>query len=371
VRAEILSDVDALDAIADEWDALAVELGRPLAAPAWQIAWWRNAAPPSAALAVVAVRSGDALAGIAPFFVEPYGGLTRARLTAAGVSVRNDILARRGAGPDVASAIAETFQAGPVRPDLVSLEGVYGRPAWARALASTWVRADAYPEWQMPGPVLSMDGRTYDGWFASRSRNFRQQMRRDRRRVEQAGGRFRMTTTAEELRRDLAAFARLHRARWEDRGGSATLSEAIVAMLIETAERQNLPERFQLWSLEIDGEIVSSHLFLAAGGEVSYWLGGFDERWSHVRPSIQTILVALEHAWSQGARRMDLGPGGHAYKYRFAEGDEPAEWWNVVPAGPRRVRATAFALGRRARKEIGARIPGPVRERLRRIVRAA
>jgi CelD/BcsL family acetyltransferase involved in cellulose biosynthesis len=370
VRAEILSDVDALDAIAGDWDALAVELGRPLATPAWQIAWWRNVAPPSAALAVVAVRDGHALAGIAPFFVERYGGLTRARMTATGVSVRNDILARRGAEPDVASAIAEAFQAGPVRPDFLSLEGVYGRPAWARGLASAWSRADAYLEWRMPGPVLSMDGRTYEGWFASRSRNFRQQMRRDRRRVEQAGGRFRMTT-AEELPRDLAAFARLYRARWGDRGGSAPLSAGIVAMLTETAERQNLTERFQLWSLEIDGEIVSSHLFLAAGGEVSYWLGGFDERWSHVRPSIQTILVALEHAWSQGARRMDLGAGGQAYKYRFAEGDEPAEWWNVVPAGPRRVRATAFALGRRARKEVGARLPDPVRERLRRMIRAA
>ena len=66
VDGELLTDVGELKARASEWDELAVEAGRPYCTPAWQLAWWRHAAPANALLRAIVVRDGDAVIGIAP-----------------------------------------------------------------------------------------------------------------------------------------------------------------------------------------------------------------------------------------------------------------------------------------------------------------
>jgi CelD/BcsL family acetyltransferase involved in cellulose biosynthesis len=222
----------------------------------------------------------------------------------------------------------------------------------------------------MPAPVLELgarSGSTYEDWFGGRSRNFRQQMRRDRRRLEEEGARFRMTSDVEDLERDVGRFAELHHGRWRGRGGSGSFTPRVHRALVEVGRRLLPSGRFRLWNLETASAPVASHLFLAAGGEVSYWLGGFDERWSSLRPSLQTILVAIEDAWRRGERRMDLGAGGQPYKYRFAESDDVVVWTHVVPPGRRSLVARSLLAVRRGRRELSARLP----DRARTAIRAA
>ena len=83
LRAEVIDDLAVLRRWETEWDALAVAAGRPFSAPAWMLAWWRRAAPGGAELRVVVATDGDALVGVAPFYVErAYGGLARYRVVA-------------------------------------------------------------------------------------------------------------------------------------------------------------------------------------------------------------------------------------------------------------------------------------------------
>jgi len=107
VRSEMVRDVDALAGLAPEWAALwAASATRPVTLhPAWIDAWWATLGG-EGELAVVAVRDGDALVGLAPFYlVPPRGGALRARelrLVGDGVvGARRAVLVRAGAEPAV------------------------------------------------------------------------------------------------------------------------------------------------------------------------------------------------------------------------------------------------------------------------------
>ena len=139
----------------------------------------------------------------------------------------------------------------------------------------------------------------------------------------------------------LRAFAALHYERWRARGGSGVLDPQIEAMLAEVADELLESERFRLWSIETEGRAISSAIFLAAGGEASYWLGGFDETWSAYAPALETVRAALEHAWKIGDRMIDFGPGGQRYKYTFADRQDFVGRVDLVPKSSRYLRARA------------------------------
>jgi hypothetical protein len=61
------------------------------------------------------------------------------------------------------------------------------------------------------------------------------------------------------------------------RGGSGVLSRRVERMLEAASVDLVTDLRLRLWTLELSGTTISAQIFLAGGGEVSYWLGGFDE----------------------------------------------------------------------------------------------
>jgi CelD/BcsL family acetyltransferase involved in cellulose biosynthesis len=136
-------------------------------------------------------------------------------------------------------------------------------------------------------------------------------------------------------------------------------------MLRDVAETLSGSLRFRLWTLRVDDRVISAHLFAAAGGEVSYWLGGFDERWARDHPSMVTILAAAEHAWSVGDERLDLGGGGHGYKYRFADGEDRLQWTTLISPGPRSGRARVILAPGRVRSAVTQHLPEGTKLRIR------
>ena len=149
--------------------------------------------------------------------------------------------------------------------------------------------------------------------MASKSRHFRKHMKRARRRLLENGAVFRLARTQPAVDQGLVTFVGLHEGRWSWRGGSRFLDPKVELMLREAA-REMVPDlRFRLWSIEIGGATISSHIFLAAGGEIAHWLGGFDAAWADCQPSLQAILLAIEHGYESGDRRLDLGAGQESY----------------------------------------------------------
>ena len=336
LRAELVDDLSSAEQLAADWDALAVRCARPYCSPAWMLSWWRHARPDDASLAIVAVFDGERLAGLAPFSVDvTHRGARRCRVLASGASARVEPLAPRGTEHRIAPEVVKVLTARAVRPDFVSFEGLPSTSTWPELFRRSWPGGRPGPwlqtEMTLPAPVISVGAGSFDEWLDGRSRNFRQRMRRMRRRLERAGASFRIATTPEEVERDLVAFFDLHHRRWDPRGGSGVLDDRVESMVVDAARRLVAGGRFRLWSIAVDGLTISSQAFVGAGGMLSYWLGGFDETWATEAPGIQGILAAVEDAWERGDHRVDLGAGGHDYKYFLTDADEELRWSVLVP----------------------------------------
>jgi len=333
LHAELIDSTAALERHADAWDALAVARGRPYCAPGWMLSWLRAVAQPGALLRACVVQDGDELIGIAPFWTSAEDGGGRYGLLAERTSSPVEPLSVAGRESDVAVAVGELLGAADPRPREIELQGAPRDSPWPRLLAERWAGsppASITRTREEPLPKVGLGHEGMEAWLATRSRNFRQQLRRDRRRLDNAGARFRVSNVS-DLDRDVDALARLHHARWRPRGGSRALDAGVEAML-KLAGRELREARFRLLSIDVGGVSISAHLFVRAGATSAYWLGGFDDRWAACRPSIQVLAAAGEEGIERGDECLELGPGGQDYKYRLADSEDGLEWVTLRPS---------------------------------------
>lgn len=368
LQGALLEDDAAVARWRAAWDALAVTCRRPYCSPAWMLSWWRHAAPPEAELRVVIARDGDDLIGVAPFFLHPKGNLIRYRLLASGLSSGLEPLARPGSERAAAAIFAATISEAQPSPDFLTLEWIASSSPWPNLLKEAW--PDRFPPWlhrdrSRPAPTLSVAGRTFDEWLGSKDGKYRRELRRIRRQLENRGATFRLATTKQDAEEALESFASLHYQRWRSRGGSRALNPKVELMLRDVALEFADPLRFRLWSIEVEGNTISTELFVGAGGELSSWQGGFDESWSAQAPSIQAMLAAIAHAFEVGDDRINFGLGGQPYKYRLADGEEPLDWAILVPRGPRYPLVRAGLFPQQAARAIYERLPEAKRKRLK------
>lgn len=174
-----------------------------------------------------------------------------------------------------------------------------------------------------------------------------------------------MAASSEAVEAALVQFERLHQGRWQHRGGSAALSEPVSRMLRGAADQLG-PARFQIWTAEVDqAGAVASAVFLTAGAEMHYWLGGFDERWSRWSPSLLLLVEAVQYAADCGCHRMSLGPGAQAYKYRIATGEDLLDSVDLMPRGTRYPYVRARQSTGRLYRLASSNVPPLAKQRLR------
>jgi CelD/BcsL family acetyltransferase involved in cellulose biosynthesis len=371
LRGILVRQLEDLQPYVPAWDDLALVMRSPYCSPAWVLSWWQHVRPRQAALRTVVVLDGNDLVGIAPIFADlGIGGIVRHRLMG---SSRRDFLVAPQLEEEATGVVAGVLGASEPSPDVFMLEGVPTDRRWPQVLTQRWParRMSLHRQFTQPVPIASLDGRTYDEWLGSKSRNFRQGMRRRLRQLEVAGARISLTRDDSELSADLEAFARLHHQRWAARGGSGVLDEHVQRMLEDCSRALIGQLRFRLWSIKAGGETISSHIFLSAGGETTYWLGGFDERWGHLQPAMVTIFAAIQHAFSVGDRWFDLGVGGQPYKYRFSDAEDHLGWTLLVRSGLKAPLARSQMLRLRTRMKLAERLPPSVKRQLRRAARRA
>ncbi len=359
LSSELIVDVGALDGLRSEWDELAVTCALPLMAPTTVMSWWRHLAPPGAEPRSVAVRDGERLVGLAPFYVVP-GSPRRIdyRLPGIELAARLSPLAVPGREWEAAGVVAQALDKGRPRPDLIALEGHPVASQWPAALRESWPGAlrPVLRQYVTQGaPTVSLGQPTFEDWLTGKSANFRSQMRRMRRQFVADGGVARVSTP-DTIAADIDTFMRLHAARWEKRGhsGIVAMGEKYSATIDEISRSHLQDDRFRLWILELHGKPISAQLFIGAGGEVAYINGGWDERFAHLKPAMLGILYAIEDAFAHSHERMDLGAGALPYKQRFADGNDPVAWNILVVPGsrlPLTVVRTAPMLARSALRD--------------------
>jgi CelD/BcsL family acetyltransferase involved in cellulose biosynthesis len=373
---EIVEDLSLARALTPVWDELAVACSLPLCAPGWMLSWWQHAAPSDTALRIVAVHDGQDPLALAPWFVHTHGDKRiDMRFLGAEQSDRVDILCRAGHEREVAVALRRALAAVKPRPDLIAFEAAPIGSRWTRLLASGWsgrLRFARYRNAVYPAPVVRLPDSTPEEWLAGRSSNFRSQMGRLRRRLERRGGTVRQIRDPSARQDALGALLEMHADRWASRGESKLAKPGVEEMLREAAVVLG-PERLRLWAVDIAGELISVQLFLAAGGEVKYWNGGWSEKHADLKPSMLTILAALQDAIARGERRLDLGAGSHPYKLRFANDQDALTWGGLVVRNRRwphtKIELMPRVMRYRAKRLVLA-MPAPIARRVEALVKA-
>lgn len=372
MEGRLLDDAAALEPYVQAWDELAVAARLPYCTPAWMLGWWKHARPDGARLSVAVALDGSEPAGIAPCYVTREHGVEHLRLLASPISHRTQPLAAAGREGEVADVIARALAE--ARPGIVAFDGVPDGSPWPGLLADAWpgrLRPGRRVTETMGAPVLTVAGGGFDAWFAERSSNFRSQMRRARRSLEDQGATVRLASTPAEIEQDIGAFIRLHHARWDPRGGSDALDEGVERMLHEVAHELVAAGRLRLASVATADQTVAVQVIVAAGGEASYWLGGFDDAWARSKPALVALLAAVEDAFARGEERFDLGGGTQDYKLRFADGQDLLEWTSIAPRGARGALDWALLAPSRARGALARATHEPRAALRRRLTRGS
>jgi CelD/BcsL family acetyltransferase involved in cellulose biosynthesis len=358
----------ASPSLADPWRRLAEERSNPFITPEWMRAWLES--HPGEEAFAIAWRRGGELGGVLPLVRVRRGPIRVLRF--AGARRADWVTPACRAGEEEAMAIACAELLGRRRGgwQAIRFDRLDESSAWPQALQGIegGALAVAPPRRRDVLPYIEFDERGFDGYLADRSRNFRSQLGRRRRKLERDHGlAFRMTETEAELGTDMETFFRLHDARWEGRGGSSSADPATREHQRRFAVAALRRGWLRLWTAEADGKAAAAWYGWRIGERYCYALAGLDE--AYERQGLGTVLLGhtIESAAAEGARVYDMMWGEESYKSRFETGRRYASTWLFSRGG--RPASILVSSAVRAARTADSLPPG-LRRPLARIARA-
>jgi CelD/BcsL family acetyltransferase involved in cellulose biosynthesis len=356
----------ASSSLIEAWRELAEARSNPFITPEWMLAWL--ASNPAESPFALAWQRGGELAGVLPLVrvsrgparVLRFAGARRADWVTPACWPQDEA--------EMARACA-SFLGGEGGWHLLRFDRLDDGSSWPAAIgAEPGGLGRGHERRRDVLPYIKFAERGYEGYLAERSRNFRSQLGRRRRRLERDHGlSFRMTAASEELDADLDAFLRLHDARWEERGGSSSADPASRAHLRRFAAAALERGWLRLWIAEADGSPAAAWYGWRIGERYCYALAGLDGEFEPL--ALGTVLLAhtIEQAAAEGAAVYDLMWGDEGYKKRFETGRRYATTWLFPrrrhPAGPL-IRSGARLAG------TAESLPEPLRRPLARATRS-
>jgi CelD/BcsL family acetyltransferase involved in cellulose biosynthesis len=362
MRTEIVTELGRLEQVSPGWDALALACRRPRSAPAWTLAWFRHALPPGALVRTVVVSEGDAVVGIAPFYVMRSGfGFLRyspAAPTLHGV----EPLCSPGRDEEVGEAIGAALIASEPTPDIVSLDWMTTGSPLPHAIRRGWARPRPalIEEHSFPAPRVLLSGLDFEAWLGQRSKKFRTMFRYDHRRLVAQGFEHRVSLEVPDILERLPDLQRLYEHRRAARGGAGpTIDGPYMNMLSDAVARSEVG-RVSLSTMERSREVIAIDLMVCGGGESSLWLSGFDEEWAPMGPNRVNMALCIGDALDAGDVIYDLGPGAESYKYRFTDDEAMLQGHLLSRRGLRPFHTPAQLLPFGAR-QAAARVVGRLR----------
>ncbi|BCM17894.1 hypothetical protein MJ8_16600 [Mesorhizobium sp. J8] len=313
LRTEIIRDARAfVDLEPHWWQLWRLSISAtPFQSPAWLIPWWQTFAPGD--LAAIAVWSGDALAGLAPLYVERHD--RGQRLLPIGISLSDylDILCvpelEAKAGAAIADAVLSLEWSQWIQPDL-SADAL---SMWLELPNTEESRAMAHAAC----PVLLLDGdRTLARSVPARRRR---QLRRAERAARRRGAVV-VSRNESDPQIFLDELVRLHGARWVGHGGGV-LSDMAVEFHRKALPRLADSGLARCLTIQIGDAIVGAYYGFHHRNRAYAYLGGFDPAYADESPGAILIGHAIAGAAHEGAREFDFLRGRESYKYGWGAKD--------------------------------------------------
>ena len=180
-------------------------------------------------------------------------------------------------------------------------------------------------------PVVDLPGE-WDTFLKQFSSNFRSQIRRHYRRIENHDTwRFR-TVDAADAEQFTKELVYLNRSRMDSKGKISTLEDpAFRRFLLDAVPAMARDGLAWLDVVEDDESTVGAALNLVFGDTVYYYMGGFDESAKGARPGTALFARVIMRSIELGYKHYDFLRGADAYKYRWGAVDVPTYRMDVYP----------------------------------------
>ena len=344
-----LETVDTLDGLREDWSRLADASGNLFSTWEWASAWWRHLGRERPLHLVACRDAAGAVAGILPLYLARERPARTLRFVGHGPADRLAPICAPEDRGRAAEALRLALANGIAGWQVAIADRLPGEEGWAEALGEMPLRTE-------PSPVLVAEGRDWDAFLASRSKNFRELARRRERRLARDHEiRYRLTTDPAELDRDYDTLVRLHRARWGD--GSSSFVPPRDELHRDFARAALERGWLRLWTLDVDGQPAAAWLGYRFGGAEWYYQAGRDPALEREAVGFVLMTHTVREALNDGVSEYRLLLGGEAYKDRYATADEGLETF-------------VFSRGLRGRAVRGAAratlaAPPTIRRRLR------
>jgi CelD/BcsL family acetyltransferase involved in cellulose biosynthesis len=353
--ARVLERQQDLGAVEEDWRMLAEQRGNAFVTPEWYGAWMRHYGRDVDPAIVVVHRQDGRVRGLLPL-VRARSGVLRA-LRFGGGSL-GDYFHPVALTEDESVVAMESARALCATEDgwrSMILDHVPVEHRWwgemshavPVSLSTAAYRGDVVP-------LIEFEGRSWDEYLATRSRNMRSQVRRKTRALAREHQMvFRRTRDPAELADDLRTFFRLHDERWAGRGGSTSSSLRSRDFHADFAAAALARDWLRLWFLEVDDEPVAAWYGWNLGGRYSYYLSGFSSRWARFSVGFVLLAHTIHSAIEEQATEYDLLLGAEPYKSRFATSERAVRTVVITRAGhPARLLIAGEAALWRARRRL-------------------
>jgi len=330
--------IENLDSVREEWSALAAETGNIFATWEWTSIWWRHFGRERDLLAQACYSKDGRLFAILPIYVSALRPLRMARFLGHREADQLGPICRATDRAEAARALVETLSR--ERLDLFVGENLPADAGWPAFLGAKVLRRTG-------SPVLRFHGASWDEVLATRSANFREQVRRRERKLRREHEVcFRLSDDPERLNADLDILFSLHGARWK--GGGQWFTSTSEGFHREFAVCALERGWLRLWVLEVDGAPAAAWYGFRFGDAESYYQAGREPALSGSSVGFVLLVHTIREALEDGLGEYRFLEGGEGYKYRFTDEDPGLETIGLAqsPSGAVAVGA-AKTLGRR------------------------
>jgi CelD/BcsL family acetyltransferase involved in cellulose biosynthesis len=335
-----LESVTQLDTIRNEWNELAAHTQNVFATWQWNSIWWRHfGGKQRLRVTVCRSRQGRVIA-VLPLYEWRTRPFRVVRFLGHHAGDELGPICRPADRVETARAIRATLAQH--RDDILLGEHLPAHEGWSDLL-------DAKVLVREPSPAIRFESSEWERFLASRTSNFRGNVRRKQRFLSQGREiRYRLTERPEELGQDLDSLFALHRARWSGQPTTFSKAEAFHREFAACALEEGW---LRLWLLEVDGRPRAACYGFRFMGVESFYQGGRDPAPQWHRSSLGfTILVnAMREAVEDGIVEYRLLRGGEDYKYQFTASDRSLETMAIARGIAPRAAMAATSLIRRSR----------------------
>ncbi|MBI4570554.1 MAG: GNAT family N-acetyltransferase [Chloroflexi bacterium] len=305
-------------ALQQEWVSLLARLPEP--APFLHPTWlkvWLEEFQDGRELILLAVRDGDALAGVAPLLRQD------SRLAFAGhysICDYMDFVVPAERSGDVFSALLEALLQEPWSE--LELRGLRdGSPTLAELPALAQAAGLAVErEQEAVAPRVEL-AESWDAYLAALPKKDRHELRRKLRRIQAAGElELRTYTAPPDIEEHLPLLLRLMVDSRSDK--AAFMSEQMGRFFHRMAQALSREGLIRLYELELDRKPVASLLCFDMSRQLFMYNSGYDPEYAGLAVGLISKALCLRDATEAGYRRIDFLRGHEPYKYDLGARDQ-------------------------------------------------